>query len=154
MDTITITKAVQAAEAFTKGVGEPPTLRSQDFEDAMFALAAQRRAPGEDDATAFARLTKDRDPDIEVLWAAAALKRVHENHGEALRKRQAASPLSTDKARGVMKSAAKNLDDYVAMRKQAGEGIEAAYGRLARTGDAQFVDLYRALDEARRYAVG
>lgn len=154
MDTITIRAAVHAADAFTKGAGDAPALRSQDFEDAMMALADSRRTAGEDTASAFARLTKARDPDIEVLWAAAALKRVHEYHGDVLRKRAANTPAAGDQVQAVLKTAAQNLDDYAAMQKRAGESIEAVYGRLARDGDARFSELYRAWDESRRFAAG
>ncbi len=154
MDTITITKAVQAADAFTKGVGEPPTLRSQDFEDAMFALAAQRRAPGEDDATAFARLTKDRDPDIEVLWAASALKRVHEHHGEVLRKRASNTPSADSRAQHVLRLAEANVDACVKMNQRPGESVEQATARLAGDRDATFAKVYEALVLTRRYVAG
>ncbi|MGE3966359.1 MAG: hypothetical protein AB7I09_19840 [Planctomycetota bacterium] len=151
METITIKAAVQAAEAFTKGAAEMPGLRSQDFEDAMLALAESRREQGENGAAAFARLTKARDPDLEVLWAACSLARVHEHHGHVLAKRGAAA--SNEKAQAVLKRAEANLDDYAAMHKQADETLEQAYGRLARD-DAKFASLYGALDEVRRYVMG
>lgn len=147
-----IEKALHSADALMKGGTSP--LQAAEYEQAMLDHAERQRAAGEDSATAFARLVKQRDPTVERLWAACDLARTYEHHGEVLRKRAANTPSADSRAQNVLRLAEANVDACVKMNQRPGESVEQTTARLANDRDPTFAKVYEALVQTRHYVAG
>jgi len=146
-------KYLLAADFVLKG--EPFSISSDELETAMLALAESQRAEGESSAAAFARLAHDRDSDVAKLYAAMDVRRVVERHAQVLAKRSTspADAANYSKAGRAFANAEAALDAFVKSNTKPGESHAAATARLARE-DRRFGELYTALDQQRRLAVG
>lgn len=149
-----LTKRALLAAAFILK-SEDFAIPSDELETAMLALADSQRQQDESSAEAFARLAQDRDGDIAKLYCAMDLRRVAERHAQVLARRPASptDAANVSKAARDYAAAEASLDDFVKQNTRPGESHAAATARLARE-DSRFVDLYVALDQRRRLAIG